>query len=52
MCRGDVTLGTFFWRDGVPTSRVYTDHECIDWQALDVWARKRMVKMTDYSIFE
>jgi hypothetical protein len=52
MCRGDVTLGTFFWRDGVPTSRVYTDNECIDWQALDVWARKRMVKMTDYSIFE
>lgn len=51
MCRGDTTLGTFFWRDGIPTSRVYTDNECVDWYALDYWARKRMVNMTDYSIF-
>ncbi|KAF2260274.1 hypothetical protein CC78DRAFT_501936 [Lojkania enalia] len=53
MCRGDVTLGTYFWReDGFPTSQVYTDNECIDWRALDTWARKRMVDMTDYSILE
>ncbi|ETS75000.1 hypothetical protein PFICI_13484 [Pestalotiopsis fici W106-1] len=51
MCRGDVTLGTFFWRDGYPTSRVYTDNECIDWHALDTWARRRMVDMNDRSIF-
>jgi hypothetical protein len=54
MCRGDVTLGTFYWRDtdGYPTSRVYTDNECVDWQALDTWARKRMVDMSDYSILK
>ncbi|KAI1465031.1 uncharacterized protein F4812DRAFT_439306 [Daldinia caldariorum] len=52
MCRGDTTLGTFFWRDGVPTSRVYTDNECVDWYALDHWARQRMVNMTDYSQFK
>lgn len=53
MCRGDITLGTFFYRqDGYITSRVYTDHECIDWHALDSWARKRMVNMNDYSMFE
>ncbi|KAJ4305492.1 hypothetical protein N0V90_001023 [Kalmusia sp. IMI 367209] len=52
MCRGDVTLGTFYWRDtdGYPTSRVYTDNECVDWTALDTWARKRMVDMSDRSI--
>lgn len=51
MCRGDTTLGTFFWRkDGMPTSRVYTDNECVDWQMLDHWARQRMVDMTDYSV--
>ncbi|KAI0867571.1 hypothetical protein GGS24DRAFT_515174 [Hypoxylon argillaceum] len=52
MCRGDTTLGTFFWRDGVPTSRVYTDNECVDWNALDNWARQRKVDMSDYSQFE
>ncbi|KAI1198161.1 hypothetical protein F5X97DRAFT_323731 [Nemania serpens] len=52
MCRGDTTLGTFFWRDGIPTSRVYTDNECVDWNALDHWARKRSVNMSDYSQFE
>ncbi|KAI0415965.1 hypothetical protein F5X98DRAFT_206520 [Xylaria grammica] len=52
MCRGDTTLGTFFWRGGVPTSRVYTDNECVDWNALDHWARERSVDMADYSQFE
>ncbi|KAK8119644.1 uncharacterized protein PG998_004270 [Apiospora kogelbergensis] len=51
MCRGDTTLGTFFWRDGVPTSRVYTDNECVDWHKLDHWARQRKVNMADYSQF-
>lgn len=51
MCRGDTTLGTFFWRDGVPTSRVYTDNECVDWYALDHWARQRKVDAADYSQF-
>lgn len=52
MCRGDTTLGTLFWReDGMPTSRVYTDNECVDWKALDHWARQRMVDMSDYSSF-
>ncbi|KAK0621567.1 hypothetical protein B0T17DRAFT_534429 [Bombardia bombarda] len=51
MCRGDTTLGTFFWRDGAPTSRVYTDNECVDFQQLDHWARQRMVDTSDYSLF-
>ncbi|KAK7948428.1 uncharacterized protein PG986_009314 [Apiospora aurea] len=51
MCRGDTTLGTFFWRDGVPTSRVYTDNGCVDWYKLDHWARQRKVDMADYSQF-
>ncbi|KAK3688837.1 hypothetical protein B0T22DRAFT_162549 [Podospora appendiculata] len=52
MCRGDTTLGTFFWRaDGMATSHVYTDNECVDWHALDTWARKRMVDTADYSQF-
>ncbi|KAI1324529.1 hypothetical protein F5Y16DRAFT_402384 [Xylariaceae sp. FL0255] len=52
MCRGDTTLATLFFReDGLATSRVYTDNECIDWQALDNWARKRKVDMSDYTQF-
>ncbi|CAI6312384.1 unnamed protein product [Periconia digitata] len=54
MCRGDTTMGTFYWResDGYPTSRVYTDNECVDWTAFDTWSRKRMVDMSDRSILE
>ncbi|KAL4768173.1 hypothetical protein BDW60DRAFT_132426 [Aspergillus nidulans var. acristatus] len=52
MCRGDTTLATFRWKDGLPYSRVYSDHECVDWEALDGWARGRMVDMSDYSILK
>ena len=51
MCRGDTALGTFRWVDDLPYSRVYSDHECVDWQRLDAWARGRMVNMSDYSQF-
>lgn len=47
MCRADSTLATFFWRDGVPTSRVYADHECVDWNVFDKWARSRMLVLKD-----
>ena len=45
MCRGDTSLATMFWRDGLPTSRVYSEHECVNWEALDTWARDKMVDM-------
>ena len=51
MCRGDTTLATFRWKDGLPYSRVYSDHECVNWELLDKWARERMVDMSDYSVF-
>ncbi|KAE8134697.1 hypothetical protein BDV38DRAFT_285646 [Aspergillus pseudotamarii] len=50
MCRGDTTLATFRWVDGLPYSRVYSDHECVNWEALDQWARSRMVDMSDYGM--
>ncbi|CAG8956369.1 hypothetical protein HYFRA_00003751 [Hymenoscyphus fraxineus] len=52
MCRGDTTLATFRWADGKPYSTVYSDHECVDWDMLDSWARGRMVDMSDYSILD
>lgn len=51
MCRGDTALGTFTWVDDLPYSRVYSDHECLDWQRLDTWARGRMVNMSDLTQF-
>lgn len=50
ICRGDTTLATFRWVDGLPYSRVYSDHECVNWGALDQWARSRMVDMSDYGM--
>lgn len=51
MCRGDPALATSFWRDALPTSRAYSDHECVNWEALDGWARSRMLDMNDPEIF-
>ncbi|KAF2497000.1 hypothetical protein BU16DRAFT_345995 [Lophium mytilinum] len=50
MCRGDTTLSTFRWADDKPFSTVYSDHECVNWDVLDIWARSRMVDMSDWSI--
>ncbi|BCS02759.1 oxidase ustYa family protein [Aspergillus luchuensis] len=48
ICRGDTTLSTFQWLGGLPYSRVYSDHECVNWATLDGWARGRMVNMTSF----
>ncbi|KAF2816480.1 uncharacterized protein BDZ99DRAFT_136906 [Mytilinidion resinicola] len=50
MCRGDTTLSTFRWADNKPFSTVYSDHECVNWELLDTWARGKMVDMSDWSI--
>jgi hypothetical protein len=52
MCRGDTTLSTFQWAEGRPFSHVYSDHECVNWESLDTWARDRMVDMSDLSVLE
>jgi hypothetical protein len=52
MCRGDTTLSTFRWEEGLPFSRVYSDHECVNWASLDKWARSRMVDMSNYDMLE
>lgn len=43
-------MATMFWRDAVPTSRAWSDHECINWDAFHKWARSRSLNMTDPSI--
>ncbi len=50
MCRGDMTVATFDWAAGKPFSHVYSDHECVNWEKLDGWARNQMVDLSDYSI--
>jgi Mycotoxin biosynthesis protein UstYa len=50
MCRGDTTITTYFWRDRLPTSRSYSDHECVNWELLDNWARSRMISMDNLDI--
>jgi hypothetical protein len=50
MCRGDVSVGTFQWAEGKPFSRVWSDHECINWDRLDTWARTRMFDLSDFSV--
>ena len=52
MCRGDMTLSTFFWNQTFATSRVYSDHECVDWERQDAWARTRMLNIQDTGVLE
>ncbi|QSZ30679.1 hypothetical protein DSL72_000237 [Monilinia vaccinii-corymbosi] len=50
MCRADATMATMFWRDAVPTSRAWSDHECVNWELFDTWARSRTLNLTDPGI--
>jgi Mycotoxin biosynthesis protein UstYa len=49
MCRADMALSTFYWNttSTFPASRVYSDHECVDWERLDAWSRSRMFIIND-----
>lgn len=42
----------YFWRGPEIVSHVTSVRECVNWEALDGWARSRMVDMSDFSIFE
>ena len=50
MCRADMSLATFYWRDGKPVSRVESERECVNWEIIDKWARDQMVDVSDTSI--
>lgn len=50
MCRGDTTLSSFRWAAHKPFSHVYSDHECVNWESLDAWARSRMLDMSNLDI--
>lgn len=52
MCRGDTSLATFFWNDGKPKSRNWSDHVCVDWERLYNFAMDRSVLITDYEGIE
>lgn len=52
MCRGDPTISTFEWLEGMPFSRVDSVSECVNWEKLDTWARARVVDMSDLSVLE
>lgn len=52
MCRGDTSLATFFWKDGKPKSRNWSDHVCVDWEKLYNFAMDRSVLITNYEGIE
>lgn len=49
MCRADVAMQTLRWEDGqrAPAHNFETEHECVNWEALDAWAASRMVNIHD-----
>ncbi|KAF2186439.1 hypothetical protein K469DRAFT_663313 [Zopfia rhizophila CBS 207.26] len=52
ICRGDTTLTAMLWNVSLPVSHSYSDNECVDWEAIDTWARSRMVNMSDTSMLD
>ena len=51
MCRGDPSLATFSWvNNTILKSRVYSSHECVDWERLEEWATSRMIDVSNRSI--
>lgn len=49
MCRADVAMQTLHWTDEqrTPAHNFETEHECLNWEALDAWAASRMVDIHD-----
>lgn len=49
MCRADVAMQTLYWTDEqrTPAHNFETEHECLNWEALDAWAASRMVDIHD-----
>ncbi|MCJ1465742.1 hypothetical protein MMC07_004361 [Pseudocyphellaria aurata] len=52
MCRADVAMQTLHWEPDqrTPAHNFETEHECLDWEALDAWAASRMVDIHDPKI--
>lgn len=52
MCRADVAMQTLHWTDDqrTPAHNFETEHECLNWEALDAWAASRMVDIHDPKI--
>jgi hypothetical protein len=47
MCQGDASLMTMKWgtTDPVPLANSNSLHQCINWSALDAWAKSRHVNV-------
>ncbi|KAH8690237.1 hypothetical protein BGW36DRAFT_433189 [Talaromyces proteolyticus] len=49
MCKGDVSLVTFSWvpNDRAPKPNFEVEHECVNWQRLDNWAKEHRFDIFD-----
>ncbi|KAF4634625.1 hypothetical protein G7Y89_g3475 [Cudoniella acicularis] len=49
MCKGDVTLLTFSWdpKDRAPKPNFELEHQCVDWEKLDDWAKTQRFDIFD-----
>ena len=54
MCRGDVSLTTYEWLPDlqIPWAKLSYDHECINWESIQDWAKERTVDIFDPKILK
>lgn len=53
MCRAEVTMTTYDWdpKKIYPQPHLAYEHECVDFEALDNWAKSRSFDITDPKYF-
>ena len=52
MCKADITVMTFSWKEGVPGPwpNFSLEHECRNWESIDMWAKERAIPLEDLDI--
>lgn len=46
MCRGDISLTTFYYRSHQKAAKLLAEHECINWDKLEQWVSDRVVDIS------
>jgi len=46
MCRGDISLTTFYYRGHKKAAKLLAEHECVNWDRLENWVSDRVVDIS------
>jgi len=46
MCRGDIAMTAFFYKNHVKAAKLLAEHECVNWDMLKNWVSARAIDIS------